>query len=91
MIGTAAGLILGFLLSIGIGCAFHLIFGGSATRLLIYIVAAQIGFLIGHLIGQGLRIELWRLGVLYLFPAMIGSIVLLFIVRWLWPERPASN
>ncbi len=91
MIGTAAGLILGFLLSVAIGSAFHLTVGGSANRLLIYIIVAMFGFLVGQLVGQGLRIDIWRLGVLYLFTAMVGSIIMLLIVRWLWPERPESK
>ena len=90
MTGTAAGLILSFLLSVAIGSAFHLTVGGSANRLLLYVFSALIGFALGHLIGQGLRIEIWRLGVIHLFPATVGAIVMLLVARWLWPERPSN-
>ena len=87
MTGTAASLILGFLLSVAIGSGFHLVVGGSANRLLLYIFAAIIGFMLGHFVGQLLQFEVWKLGVLYLLPATIGTLLMLFLVRWLWPDQ----
>lgn len=91
MSGTAASLILSFLLSVAIGSAFHLFMGGSANRLILYIVASLTGFLLGHFIGQGLQITIWQLGAIRLLPAAIGAMLVLFLVRWLWPERTNSE
>lgn len=87
MTGTAASLILSFLLSVAIGSGFHLAVGGSANRLILYIFSATLGFILGHFIGQGLQSDTWKLGVIYLLPAAFGAIVMLLLVRWLWPDQ----
>ena len=87
MSGTAAGLILAFLLSVAIGSAFHLTVGGSANRLVAYIFIALFGFALGHFVGQGLKVSTWQLGAIRLLPATIGAILCLFLGRYLWPER----
>ncbi len=90
MTGTAASLILSFLLAVAIGCAFHIAAGGSANRLILYICASMLGFIVGHFVGQGLQIGIWQLGAIRLLPAAVGAMLILFLVRWLWPERPRA-
>lgn len=80
---AAAGLILGFFLSTAYGAGFHLIFGGPVRRILLYIVAAWLGFLLGHFIGDLLNIELLKLGVLHLFSASLGAWIGLLVSWWI--------
>ena len=50
--GSAAGLVLGFLLASIYGGVFHLIFGGPIRRILVYLFAAWVGFFVGQFIGD---------------------------------------
>ncbi len=91
MTGTFVSFILGFLLSTIFASLFHLLLGGPAGRILLYVVMSNIGFLVGHFFGQGMEIELMRLGPLYLLTATIGSISFLIFSRWLWPDYPEED
>ena len=81
--GTASGIILGFLLATAYGAGFHLILGGPARRILLYILAAWIGFAIGHVLGDLLNLELLKLGALHLFSASLGAWIALITSWWL--------
>ena len=83
MDGIAAALILGFLLATAYGAGFHLILGGPAKRILLYVGAAWVGFLLGQVIGAVLNISLFKMGALYLFSASLGSWIALISSRWL--------
>ncbi len=83
MTGLASSLVLGFLLSTAYGAAFHLVMGGPATRLLVYLPAAWLGFILGHFAGNVLQIDLFNLGALHLFSASLGSWVVLIFSWWL--------
>jgi len=91
MSGAAAPAILGFLLATIIGCGFHIIVGGPAGRIVLYISLSIVGFTIGHFVGQGLGFNLMKLGALHLFTATIGSLVALYAGRWLWPDEPETE
>ncbi len=83
MMTAASGLILGFLLATAYGAGFHLLLGGPARRIILYLVAAWIGFALGHVVGDLLNLNWLRLGALQLFSASVGAWVALFISRWL--------
>jgi hypothetical protein len=83
MSGVASGIILGFLLATAYGAGFHLLLGGPARRIILYILAAWIGFATGHLIGDILQITLLKLGALYLFSASLGAWIALIASWWL--------
>lgn len=83
MSGTAAGLVLGFLLATAYGTGFHFIMGGPARHILLYVLSAWIGFIIGHFLGDLLQIQLLKLGALYLFSASLGAWIALFASWWL--------
>ena len=83
MIGVASGLVLGFLLATAYGAGFHLLVGGPARRILLYVVAAWLGFAVGHLIGDILGIDLLRLGTLHLLSASAGAWIALLGSWWL--------
>ncbi len=90
MSGTIVSFILGFLLSTAFACVFHLLVGGPAGRILLYIIMANVGFLAGHFIGRGLGVSLMKLGPLYLLTATAGSVAFLLFAKWLWPDYSES-
>ena len=83
---TASGLVLGFLLATAYGAGFHFILGGPPRKLVLYVLAAWIGFVIGHLIGDLLNVELFKLGAVHLFSASLGAWIAL-ISSWFLSGR----
>lgn len=81
--GSASGLVLGFLLATIYGAGFHLIFGGPAKRILVYLAAAWLGFFIGQFLGDFFNFELLKLGKIHLVSATLGAWALLLIAWWL--------
>ena len=88
MIGTASGIVLGFLLATIYGAAFHVFVGGPPRHILLYIIASWIGFTIGHLVGDLLGIDLLVLGVVQLLSASVGAWIAIFL-SWIL-ERSRS-
>jgi hypothetical protein len=86
MSGTASGLILGFLVATAYGSGFHLILGGPARRIVLYILSAWIGFALGHFLGDLLNIDILKLGAVHLFSASLGAWIAL-ISSWLLSEN----
>lgn len=80
---AASGLILGFLLATAYGAGFHFLVGGAARRIILYLVAAWIGFALGHIVGDLLNLTWLRLGALQLFSASVGAWVALILSWWL--------
>lgn len=87
MNGAAAALVLAFLLATAYGTGFHVILGGPARRILLYVLAAWIGFILGHVMGDLLNINLFKLGALHLFSASLGSWIALIASRWLMTQE----
>lgn len=81
--GSASGLVLGFLLATIYGGLFHLVFGGPIRRILVYLLAAWVGFFIGQFIGDFFNFELLKLGKIHLVPASIGAWGALLAAWWL--------
>lgn len=79
---TASGFVLGFLLATAYGAGFHVILGGPARRILLYVLAAWIGFASGHFLGEFLNIDILELGALHLFSASAGAWIAL-LISWL--------
>lgn len=77
------GFILGLIISSLYGAVFHFWVGGKAGKLLLYLILAWAGFIIGHLLGNATSFTFARLGQLNLGPATIGSIILLGLGHWL--------
>ncbi len=80
---TTASYLLAFILSTLYGAGFHLWLGGSARRMLLYLMSAWVGFAVGHLAGGWVGFTIWSAGPLHVIPASIGSLVALFTARWL--------
>ena len=71
------------------GLGFHIIMGGDARRLVLFVVAGWIGFLLGQYIGDSLQIDLLRMGVLHVLPATVAAFALLTFAHILTTE-PAT-
>lgn len=87
--GTASGLVLGFLLATAYGAAFHFLMGGPARRIILYIIAAWVGFAAGHFLGNLINLNIFTLGALHLFSASLGAWLAL-IVSWWFVGKPAK-
>ena len=89
---TTPNILLGSLIAMIIGLVFHLIRGGSFSRLLIHMVTAVIAFFLGHFVGEWINWHLWRFGTLNLFPALLAVFVGLFATTILaGPEKPVRS
>ena len=62
---------------------FYLWRGKRLSELLLYIPAAIVGFLVGHLIGSRAGIALLVLGDVHLLEGLLGAAVALFLASWL--------
>jgi hypothetical protein len=76
-------LFLGLILSTLYGALFHLWRGGSAGRLLLYLLLSWIGFWLGQLVGNLLNLGFDLIGQLHVLTATVGSLALLGIGYWL--------
>jgi hypothetical protein len=83
MSGIASGLVLGFLLATSYGAGFHFLLGGPARRIILYLFAAWVGFIMGHIVGDLLQIDLLKLGAIHLFSASLGAWIALLTSWWL--------
>ena len=85
--------IFAFVIATMIGLAFHVIMGGNARRMVLFIVTSWLGFLLGQYIGGYLGIALLKIGVVHLLPASLGAIGLLTFAHILTaePTTPVSR
>jgi hypothetical protein len=84
----ASGLVLGFLMATAYGAGFHFILGGPARRIILYLLAAWLGFALGHILGDWFGIELLKLGAVHLFAASLGAWIALIASWWLSRDVP---
>ena len=63
------------MLSTLIGSASHLVFGGNGQRLLVFVLAAWIGFFIGNGVGEVMGIHVLAIGTVNVFTAILGAII----------------
>lgn len=80
-----------FILATLLGALFHLIFGGDARRLALFLLAGWLGFGIGHLVGVALEINLFNIGTLRVLPAAVGSLITLAFALLLTAQRPRKR
>jgi hypothetical protein len=80
---TLPTVLFALLIALFYGALYHLIRGGSAWRLLLFLTLSVLGFAIGHLIG------VWRgwvwlpIGSINLGLSSIGSLLILILGDWL--------
>ena len=74
-------MLLATLLVAGYASIFHLWTGRSLRELPQYLVAAGVGFMLGHWVSQTLQWETWQVGQLSLLEATLASLIALILVR----------
>ncbi len=79
---------LGFILATLFGATFHLIMGGDARRLALFLLAGWVGFGLGHVLGTILGISILNIGTLRVVSASFGAIVALVVAHFLTSKRP---
>lgn len=89
--GSAAGLVLGILLASVYGALFHFIFGGPLKMVIIYLLAAWFGFLVGQFIGDILNFEFLKLGKIHLVSASLGAWLALLGTWWVIGQGNSSR
>jgi hypothetical protein len=68
-------IVFGILLASITALIYHLIRGGGARRMALFMVSAWISFFIGQAISILLRWELLRVGSINLFPALLATLI----------------
>jgi hypothetical protein len=76
-----------FILATLYGAAFHLIFGGDAKRLAIFLLSSWIGFGLGQIVGITFDIDTYLIGALRVVSASMGSIIALIASSFLTSKR----
>lgn len=87
---VASGMVLAFLLATAYGAAFHLIMGGPARHVIVYVIASWVGFASGHFLGDFLNLDILELGAINLFSASIGAWLAL-LIAWLLVRNERLN
>ncbi len=80
---TIANIFLGLVIASIFGCGFHFWRGGEFKWLILFNVFAWIGFWLGHFVGAWTGIRFLPLGPINLGPAILGTLVVLFLGYWL--------
>ncbi|MGB9798599.1 MAG: hypothetical protein ACPLUL_00700 [Thermanaerothrix sp.] len=80
---TFQSVILGACVATLLGALFHLWRGGNWVHLVVYLIAANLGFWVGHWMAGVLSWNAGRIGPLNLTGAAVGSILFLLIAYWL--------
>jgi hypothetical protein len=75
--------VLSVLVSTGLAALFNLWQGGSARDLVLYLVAAWLGFALGELLGDWIGLDLLMIGEVHMAEACLTCGLLLFLARWL--------
>ena len=76
-----------FILATLFGAAFHLIFGGNARRLAVFLLFGWVGFTLGHFIGVMFQFDLFNIGTLRIVSATLGAFVSLTAAFMLTSQR----
>lgn len=63
------------------GTAFHVVSGGDARRLALFLLASWLGFALGHSAGELLGVTLLDIGPLHMLSATVGAWLALVVAR----------
>ncbi len=90
-LSLSPGFLLSFLLATAYGAGFHLLFGGPIRKLLLYLVAAWMGFALGQWTGATFDLAVLDIGPVHAFAASLGAWLALFLTRWLVRDRNTAG
>lgn len=76
-----------FMIATLFGAVFHFILGGDVRRLALFLLAAWVGFGLGHMLGEMLSIDILMIGPLRIVSASIGAILALVAAYLLTRSR----
>jgi hypothetical protein len=77
----APSLLLSILVSVGLASLFHLWRGRTMADLVLFLLAAAIGFGVGQLAGTVVRIPLAQVGEIHVIEASIGALLALALAN----------
>ncbi len=82
-----------FVIATMYGLGFHVVMGGDARRMVLFVVTSWLGFLLGQYIGGHIDITLLRIGLVHLLPASLSALALLIFAHVLTaePNTPVSR
>ena len=78
--------VFGFIVATLFGAGFHLVLGGDMRRLAIFLLVGWCGFLLGHLAGVFLEVNVMNIGTLQFLPASFGAFMSLFFAQALMSQ-----
>lgn len=81
----------GFILATLFGAGFHLIVGGDARRLALFLLAGWVGFALGHLFGAFFQVNMLNIGTLRVFTASLGAVIALLAAYLLTSSRKSKR
>jgi ABC-type antimicrobial peptide transport system permease subunit len=73
------------------GAVFHVVVGGDARRLTLFLLAGWIGFLLGQMTGNSLGVQFFTIGELHIVPASIGALIALLIAYIISSNRTSRR
>lgn len=76
-----------FILATLYGAAFHVILGGDARRLVMFLLASWGGFVLGQLVGVTFGIDVFAIGSLRVVSASLGAFAALIAISFLTSRR----
>ncbi|MCA9885462.1 MAG: hypothetical protein KC546_12525 [Anaerolineae bacterium] len=85
------GFVFAFMIATLFGAAFHLIVGGGARYLALYLLSGWIGFALGQSLGDLLGIAVLRIGQINFVAASLGALLALIAARIFSSERPSMR
>jgi hypothetical protein len=81
-------IVFSFILATLYGASFHMVSGGDARRLALFLLAAWLGFALGHSLGEVVGISFLDIGPLHMLPATIGAWLALVVASLLTRQPP---
>ncbi len=76
-------IVFGFVIATFYGSIFHVISGGDARRIALFLMTSWVGFALGHITGDLMNVELFDMGTLNMLNATLGSFFALIFTRLL--------
>lgn len=73
-------IVFSFIVATLYGSSFHLLAGGDARRLALFLLAGWIGFALGQIIGEVLTVSIVAVGAVHFFTASVGAYLALLMV-----------